>query len=68
MTKSKGHYLDCLELIELNSRRSEYVKNQADELRKLIDDHFELLRKYDELQRELEEYEYGQRQSESVVK
>lgn len=52
MTKSKGHYLDCLELIERNSRHSEYVKNQADELRKLIDDHFELLRKYDELQEE----------------
>lgn len=68
MTKSKGHYLDCLELIECNSRHSEYVKNQVAELRKLIDDHFELLEKYDELQRELEEYEYGQRQSKSVVK
>lgn len=52
MTKSKGHYLDCLELIERNSRHSDYIKNQADELRKLIDDHFELLRKYDELQKE----------------
>lgn len=52
MTKSKGHFLDCLELIERNSRRSEYVKNQVAELRKLIDDHFELLEKYDELQKE----------------
>lgn len=65
--KSKGHYLDCLELIERNSRHSEYVKNQADELRKLVDDHFELLEKYDELQRELEEENCGQRQSKSVT-
>lgn len=50
MTKSKGHYLDCLELIERNSRHSEYVKNQADEIRALIEEHFDLLRKYNELQ------------------
>ena len=47
MTKSKGHYLDCLELIERNSRHSEYVKNQADEIRALIEEHFELLEKYE---------------------
>ena len=50
MMKSKGHFLDCLELIERNFRHSEYVKNQVAELRKLIDDHFELLEKYDESQ------------------
>ena len=50
MTKSKGHFLDCLELIERNSRHSEYVKNQVDEIRSLIEEHFELLEKYDELQ------------------
>lgn len=52
MTKSKGHYLDCLELIERNSRHSEYVKNHADEIRTLIEEYFELLEKYDESQKE----------------
>ena len=52
MTKSKGHYLDCVEIMERNSRHCDYLKNQANELRQLIDDHFELLRKYDELQKE----------------
>ena len=47
MTKSKGHYMDCLELIERNSRHSEYVKNHADEIRTLIEEHFELLEKYE---------------------
>lgn len=47
MTKSKGHYMDCLELIERNSRHSEYVKNQVDEIRTLIEEHFELLKKYE---------------------
>lgn len=55
MTKSKGHYLDCLELIERNSRHSDYIKNQADEIRALIEEHFELLEKY-----ELQEKKAGQ--------
>ena len=52
MTKSKGHYLDCLEIMERNSRHCDYIKNQADEIRALIEEYFELLEKYDELQEE----------------
>lgn len=55
MTKSKGHYMDCLELMEKISRHSDYVKNQADELRELISAYFELLEKY-----ELQEKKTGQ--------
>ena len=51
MAKSKGHYLDFLELIERNSRHCDYVHNQAEELKKLIEDHFELMEKHEALER-----------------
>lgn len=47
MTKSKGHYMDCFELMEKISRHSDCVRNQADELRELISAYFELLEKYE---------------------
>lgn len=37
---NKGHYLDCIELLERNSRKSSYVKNQAEDLRQLVDEHY----------------------------
>lgn len=61
MIKSKGHYLDCLELLERNSRHCDYIKNQVEELRSLIDEHFELLEKCDGLRRKLEENACGKR-------
>ena len=36
---NKGHYLDCIELLERNSRKSSYVKNQAEDLRRLVDEY-----------------------------
>lgn len=52
MAKSKGHYLDCVELIERNSRDCDYIRNQADELRQLINEHYELLDTHDKLERQ----------------
>lgn len=40
---NKGHYLDCIELLERNSRKSSYVKNQAEDLRRLVDEHYQLI-------------------------
>lgn len=51
MTQSKGHYLDCLEIIEKNSRNSEYVKNQSKDLKNLIDAYFDLVEKHQNLER-----------------
>ena len=48
---SKGHYLDCVEIMERNSRHCDYIKNQAAELRQLIEDHYDLLEKHDALER-----------------
>ena len=41
MNSSKGHYLDCLEIVERNARHSDYVKNQVNELHDFIEDRFE---------------------------
>ena len=41
MNSSKGHYLDCLEIVERNSRHSDYVKNQVNELHDFIEESFE---------------------------
>lgn len=41
MNSSKGHYLDCLEIVERNTRHSDYVKNQVNELHDFIEDRFE---------------------------
>lgn len=41
MNSSKGHYLDCLEIVERNSRHSDYVKNHVNELHDFIEEHFE---------------------------
>ena len=43
---NKGHYLDCIELLERNSRKSSYAKNQADDLRRLVDEHYQLVDEY----------------------
>lgn len=43
---NKGHYLDCIELLERNSRKSSYVKNQAEDLRRLVDEHYRLVDEY----------------------
>ena len=43
---NKGHYLDCIELLERNSRKSSYVKNQAEDLRRLVDEHYQLVDEY----------------------
>lgn len=49
---NKGHYLDCIELLERNSRKSSYVKNQADDLRRLVDEHYQLIEQHEQLERE----------------
>ena len=41
MNSSKGHYLDCLEIVERNTRHSDYVKNQVNELHDFIEERFE---------------------------
>lgn len=46
---NKGHYLDCIELLERNSRKSSYVKNQAEDLRRLVDEHYQLVEDYEAL-------------------
>lgn len=43
---NKGHYLDCIELLERNSRKPSYVKNQAEDLRRLVDEHYRLVDEY----------------------
>lgn len=43
---NKGHYLDCIELLERNSRKSSYAKNQAEDLRQLVDEHYQLVDEY----------------------
>lgn len=43
---NKGHYLDCIELLERNSRKSSYVKNQAEDLRQLVEEHYRLVDEY----------------------
>lgn len=48
---NKGHYLDCIELLERNSRKSSYVKNQADDLRRLVDEHYQLVEDHTKLER-----------------
>lgn len=48
---NKGHYLDCIELLERNSRKSNYVKNQAEDLRKLVDEHYRLIEQHEQLER-----------------
>ena len=47
---NKGHYLDCIELLERNSRKSSYVKNQADDLRRLVDEHYQLVEDHTKLE------------------
>lgn len=46
---NKGHYLDCIELLERNSRKSSYVKNQAEDLRQLVDEYYQLVDEYEAL-------------------
>lgn len=48
---NKGHYLDCIELLERNSRKSSYVKNQAEELRQLVEEHYRLVEDHTKLER-----------------
>ena len=48
---NKGHYLDCIELLERNSRKSSYVKNQAEDLRQLVDAHYQLIEQHEQLER-----------------
>lgn len=48
---NKGHYLDCIELLERNSRKSSYVKNQAEDLRQLVDEHYQLIEQHEQLER-----------------
>jgi len=48
---NKGHYLDCIELLERNSRKSSYVKNQADDLRRLVDERYQLVEDHTKLER-----------------
>lgn len=48
---NKGHYLDCIELLERNSRKSSYVKNQAEALRQLVDEHYQLIEQHEQLER-----------------
>lgn len=48
---NKGHYLDCIELLERNSRKSSYVKNQAEDLRQLFDEHYQLIEQHEQLER-----------------
>lgn len=48
---NKGHYLDCIELLERNSRKSSYVKNQAEDLRRLVDEHYQLVEDHTKLER-----------------
>lgn len=48
---NKGHYLDCIELLERNSRKSSYVKNQAEDLRRLVDEHYQLIEQHEQLER-----------------
>lgn len=48
---NKGHYLDCIELLERNSRKSSYVKNQAEDLRRLVDEHYRLIEQQEQLER-----------------
>ncbi len=47
---NKGHYLDCIELLERNSRKSSYVKNQAEDLRRLVDEHYQLVEDHTKLE------------------
>lgn len=48
---NKGHYLDRIELLERNSRKSSYVKNQAEDLRRLVDEHYQLIEQHEQLER-----------------
>lgn len=48
---NKGHYLDCIELLERNSRKSSYVKNQAEDLRQLVDEHYQRIEQHEQLER-----------------
>lgn len=48
---NKGHYLDCIELLERNGRKSSYVKNQAEDLRRLVDEHYQLVEDHTKLER-----------------
>lgn len=48
---NKGHYLDCIELLERNSRKSSYVKNQAEDLRQLVEEHYKLIEQHEQLER-----------------
>lgn len=48
---NKGHYLDCIELLERNSRKSNYVKNQTEDLRRLVDEHYRLVEDHTKLER-----------------
>lgn len=48
---NKGHYLDCIELLERNSSKSSYVKNQAEDLRQLVDEHYQLIEQHEQLER-----------------
>lgn len=48
---NRGHYLDCIELLERNSRKSSYFKNQAEDLRRLVDEHYQLVDDYTKLER-----------------
>lgn len=48
---NKGHYLDSIELLERNSRKSSYVKNQAEDLRRLVDEHYQLIEQHEQLER-----------------
>lgn len=41
--KPKSYYLDCLEIIEKNSRQSDYCQNKIKALKDLIDSHYELV-------------------------
>lgn len=48
---NKGHYLDCIELLERNSRKPSYIKNQAEGLRQLVDEHYQLIEQHEQLER-----------------
>lgn len=48
---NKGHYLDCIELLERNSRKSSYVKNQAEDLRQLVEEYYRLVEDHTKLER-----------------
>lgn len=65
---NKGHYLDCIELLERNSRKSSYVKNQAEDLRRLVDEHYQLVEDHTKIIRSSKERTLVSRPQSNIYK